>query len=374
MKIAILGTRGIPNNYGGFEQFAEYISVGLVKKGHDVTVYNPHFHPYNMPDFKGVNIITIKSPEEKLGSAGNFIYDYNCLKDATYRRFDIIYEAGYATCSPFFYLIKSTGAKLITNMDGLEWKRSKWNFFTKKLMKYLERNAVKKSQYIIADNKGIQQYYRKEYNKESFFIPYGANVPENENVAYLEKFDIKKGNYFLLIARLEPENNIELIFEAYIKSQRDEKLLVIGDNNTKYARFLANKFKHKCIQLCGGIYNKEVLDSLRFHCKAYLHGHSVGGTNPSLLEAMASSCFIIAHKNSFNSSVLKECGVYFDSIETLKSIFTNVDAEIFNYKTKFIQGNLNEINENYNWQLIIDKHEKIFKSILSKDIVYFYVQ
>ena len=102
MKIAILGTRGIPNNYGGFEQFAEHLSIGLVQKGHDVTVYNPHFHPYNIPEFKGVTIIKIESPEKKLGSAGNFIYDYRCLKDAMYKKFDIIYEAGYATCSPFF--------------------------------------------------------------------------------------------------------------------------------------------------------------------------------------------------------------------------------------------------------------------------------
>lgn len=102
MKIAILGTRGIPNNYGGFEQFAEFVSVGLVKKGHDVTVYNPHFHSYNCNEFKGVKIIKIKSAEESIGAAGNFLYDYRCLKDAAKRNFDIIYEAGYATCSPFF--------------------------------------------------------------------------------------------------------------------------------------------------------------------------------------------------------------------------------------------------------------------------------
>src|SRR5215216_3264604 len=124
MRIAILGTRGIPNNYGGFEQFAEYISIGLAKKGHDVTVYNPKFHPYKEAEFKGVNIIKVYSPEEKLGSVGNFIYDYNCLKDAKQRNFDVIYEAGYATCSPFFYLLKSKKSKLIINMDGIEWKRS----------------------------------------------------------------------------------------------------------------------------------------------------------------------------------------------------------------------------------------------------------
>lgn len=365
MKVAILGTRGIPNNYGGFEQFAEYVSVGLVQKGHDVTVYNPDFHPYNKTKFKGVNIIKIKSPEEKLGSAGNFVYDYNCLKDARHRDFDIIYEAGYATCSPFFYLLKHTNAKLITNMDGLEWKRSKWNFATKKIMKYLEQLAVKKSPYLISDNKGIRQYYRQEYNKESFFVPYGADLAADIEITYLEKLGLQKGNYFMLIARLEPENNIELILDAYIRSGREEKFLVIGNHNTKYASSLLNKFRHSCIDFCGSIYNKQMLDALRFHARGYLHGHSVGGTNPSLLEAMASSSFVIAHNNSFNKSVLKNGGIYFDSIESLENIFINIDDYILNNREHFIQANIHEINTNYNWQLIIDKHEEIFEIILS---------
>ena len=366
MKIAILGTRGIPNNYGGFEQFAEHISIGLVQKGHEVTVYNPHFHPYNMPEFKGVNIITIKSPEQKLGSAGNFIYDFRCLKDARYRAFDIIYEAGYATCCPFFYLLKSTGAILITNMDGLEWKRSKWNFFTKRLMKYLEALAVKRSHYIVSDNRGIQDYYRSNFNKDSFLISYGADLNLTHSENDLLDFKISAENFFLLIARMEPENNIDVILQAYKKSGRTEPFLVIGNYKTKYGKYLYKKHNNNQVRFLGSIYNKKILDSLRYYCKAYLHGHSVGGTNPSLLEAMASSCFIIAHKNSFNGSVLKESGVYFDSIETLKNIFTSIDTAILNYKAKFIQENLSEINKNYNWQLIIDMHEKVFKDILAQ--------
>ena len=374
MKIAILGTRGIPNNYGGFEQFAEYISIGLVKKGHDVTVYNPKFHPYNEPEFKGVNIIKVNSPEETLGSVGNFIYDYNCLKDAKQRNFDVIYEAGYATCSPFFYLLKSKESKLITNMDGLEWKRSKWNFFTKKLMKLLEKNAVKKSQYIISDNKGIQQYYKQTYNKESFFVPYGADLPESVDINFVKKLGLEEGNYFILIARLEPENNIETILKAYTKSKRTERFLVIGNNTTKYALYVKSKFNTSNIEFCGSIYNKEMLDSLRFYAKAYLHGHSVGGTNPSLLEAMASSSFIIAHKNSFNISVLKTGGIYFGSIEELEKIFTTIDTYIIKKKASFIQSNLCEIDKNYNWQSIIDKHEEIFKTILLKNKIHNYVE
>ena len=234
-------------------------------------------------------------------------------------------------------------------------------------MKYLEVLAVKRSHYIVSDNLGIQEYYKENFNKDSFLISYGAdsNLTHDEND--LLSFKISAGNFFLLIARMEPENNIDVILQAYKKSGRTESFLVIGNYETKHGRYLYKKHNNNQINFLGSIYNKKILDSLRYYCKAYLHGHSVGGTNPSLLEAMASSCFIIAHKNPFNNSVLKEGGVYFDSIETLKTIFDTVDAEIFNYKTKFIQGNLSEINKNYNWQLIIDKHETIFKSILSKN-------
>ncbi|SFQ26659.1 DUF1972 domain-containing protein [Parafilimonas terrae] len=363
MKLAILGTRGIPNNYGGFEQFAEYISVGLVNKGHDVTVYNPHFHKYNMPEFKGVKIIKMNSPEKLFGAAANFIYDYNCLKDAKRRNFDIIYEAGYATCSPFFYLLKSTNTKLITNMDGLEWKRSKWGYFTKKLMKRLERNAVKKSEYIISDNKGIQEYYKEMYEKDSFCVAYGSDISLDNDIRHIEKFSVQRENYFMLIARLEPENNIELILNAYVKSAREEPFLVIGDNSTKYGKWLQKRFNYMQIKFCGSIYDKKVLDALRFYCKAYLHGHSVGGTNPSLLEAMGSSAFIIAHKNAFNIAVLKTNALFFSSIEELKNIYINLDINYTYKKEQFLNKNLEEIEKHYNWQYIINKHEEIFQKI-----------
>ena len=363
MKIAILGTRGIPNNYGGFEQFAEFVSVGLLKKGHEVTVYNPYSHPYKNNEFKGVKIIRAKSPEHTIGSAANFIYDYYCLKDATKRNFDIVYEAGYATCSPFFYLLKNSKIKLITNLDGLEWKRSKWNFFTKKLMKYLEFLAVHRSHYLIADNAGIQEYYKEKYNANSFLVAYGANISLTYSEEDLQPFKVQPGNYFMLIARMEPENNIDMVLQAYKISGRTEPFLVIGKYNTKYGRYLFNKHNTKQIKFLGSIYDKKILDSLRFYCKAYLHGHSVGGTNPSLLEAMAASAFIIANKNPFNASVLKSNALFFDTIENLCHIFCNIDEKLLLYKKTFLRNNANEISINYSWESIINQHEEIFRNI-----------
>ncbi len=364
MKLAILGTRGIPNNYGGFEQFAEFISVGLVEKGHDVTVYNPRVHPYKADEYKGVKIIHISSPENIIGSAANFYYDFYCLKDAAKRNFDVIYEAGYATCSPFYYLLNNTNTRLITNMDGLEWKRSKWGLITKRLMQFLEKLAVRKSHYLVSDNKGIQEYYRSQFNKESFFVAYGADLALGVDKTYLKKFDVKEGDYYILIARMEPENNIDIILDAYKQTSNEATFLVVGNYKTKYGDYLYKKYNNGTIKFLGSIYDKPALDALRFYSKAYLHGHSVGGTNPSLLEAMASGAFIIAHKNIFNESVLKKNALYFESKSELTGIFKDINSLYDFNRDTFIENNIKEITSNYSWHSIVNRYEEIFKQII----------
>ena len=179
MKIAFVSTRGIPNNYGGFEQFAEYISVGLVARGHDVTVYSPHFHPYKESSYKGVKIKHIYSPEKWMGSSvGSFFYDFSSLRDALKNEnFDIIYEAGYTSIIPAYIWFNIKNRKnpiVVTNMDGLEYKRSKFNPLVQKFIFWEEKMAVKHSHYLIADNMGIHDYYKEKYRRDSrinvFFI------------------------------------------------------------------------------------------------------------------------------------------------------------------------------------------------------------
>lgn len=165
MKIAFISTRGIPNNYGGFEQFAEYISVGLAARGHEVVVYSPHFHPYKKDTYKGVRIKHIYSPETWMGSSvGSFFYDFASLKDALKKEhFDIIYEAGYTSIVPayiWFNVKKIKYPIFTTNMDGLEYKRTKFNKWVQKFIFWEERTTVKHSHYLIADNMGIHDYYK----------------------------------------------------------------------------------------------------------------------------------------------------------------------------------------------------------------------
>lgn len=366
MKIAILGTKGIPNNYGGYEQFAEFISKKLVERGHAVTVYNPSFHPFRGDNFNGVSIVSKYSPENLFGSAANFLYDFLCLKDALSRDFDIVYEAGYHSVAISYKLLNVRGRTrptIITNMDGLEYKRSKWNSMTRGLIKRLEGIAVKESHFIISDNIGIQDYYLSKYGVNSFFIPYGADPIESFDGAYLQRYSVEKFDYLILIARLEPENNIETIIDGYLLSSVRKPFIVIGNHKTSYGNYLKRKYKNDLIRFVGGVYDKRELDSLRHFSVAYFHGHSVGGTNPSLLEAMACESFIIAHDNVFNKSVLFESALYFKNAVEVKEIVGKLSALRKAYFESFIEENSKRLRIHYNWDDIVTQHEDLFRKL-----------
>ena len=372
MKIAIISTRGIPNNYGGFEQFAEYISVGLVKRGHQVTVYSPHFHPYKNKNYKGVQIKHIYSPENWMGSSvGSYFYDYFSLRDALKNeKFDIIFDTGYTSIVPayiWFNVKNIYHPVLITNMDGLEYKRTKFNKYVQKLIFWEERKAVEQSHFIIADNIGIQNYYKEKYGKESKLLSYGANIFVNYDQNVLEKYNLKIYNYFLAIARLEPENNIEAVISGYLASvQKNVRpLIIIGKTNTPHGKYLVKKYScEKFVQFVGGVYDFDILNSIRHFSTAYFHGHSVGGTNPSLLEAMASGCFIVANDNIFNKTVLYEDALYFSSYEDIMQILNNIDISINGRKEVFAENNYSRIRKIYSWEKLIEEYEAYFLEIL----------
>lgn len=369
MKIAFISTRGIPNNYGGFEQFAEYISVGLVNRGHEVVVYSPHFHPYKKDNYKGVKIKHIYSPENWMGSSiGSFFYDFLSLRDALKKgNFDIIYEAGYTSIVPayiWFGIDKIKQPIFTTNMDGLEYKRTKFSNWTRRFLFWEEKTTVKYSHYLIADNLGIQDYYREKYGKESDFLAYGANIYNNYDESILEEYKLKKDNYLLLIARLEPENNIEMVIEGYLKSNNTSKpLIIIGKTNTPHGKYLVKKHRNNPnIRFIGGIYDFDKVNSIRYFSSIYFHGHSVGGTNPSLLEAMASSSYIIAHNNKFNKSVLEGDAIYFKTSTDLARILSkSINLE---KRELFVKNNLGKIRNKYSWEKLIDDHENYFLRLL----------
>jgi len=363
MKIAILGTRGIPNHYGGFEQFAEFFSVYLVEKGHEVYCYNSHNHKFQEKTFHGVNIIHQNDPEHKFGTFGQFIYDYNCIMDSRKRDFDIILQLGYTSNSIWFFLLPKKPI-IITNMDGLEWKRTKYSKPVQQFLKFAERLAANSSDYLVSDSIGIEKFLKEKYKKESTYIAYGAYPFDSPNDEFLKEYNVEKENFNMIMARFEPENNLDMVLEGVAQSNDKTPILVIGKHETKYGEYLKNKFKsHDNIRFLGGIYNLEHLNNLRYFSKLYFHGHSVGGTNPSLLEAMASQALVIAHNNDFNKGILKENGIYFSNPSEVKNILESV-KKIDNLQK--VQNNYQAIIKDFNWEKINGQYLQLFEECYSR--------
>jgi glycosyltransferase involved in cell wall biosynthesis len=356
LRIAILGTRGIPNHYGGFEHISEYVSEGLVKRGHSVTVYNSHNHPYKESSWNGVEIQHCYDPEYLMGTAGQFVYDLNCLMDANRKKYDVVLIMGYTSSSVWgrLYPSKST---IITNMDGLEWKRSKYSPSVQKFLRYAEKLAVKYSQHYISDSLVIKSYLADKYNVNSKYIPYGADLFSEEEREQVDNSDALKEDYFLLMARMEPENNIETILEGFNNSNSPRKFKVLGDTGNRFGKYITEKFANdERIEFKGSIFDTARVRSLQNNSYLYFHGHSVGGTNPSLLEAMASEALIAAHNNPFNKSVLHADAFYFSDANEVRDIVENVQRK--ETEKTMVNNNLHKIKYQFNWEKIIDQYEE----------------
>ncbi len=363
MKIAILGTRGVPNHHGGFEQFAEFFSVYLQSKGIDTHVYCSSLHPFKEETYNGVKRIVCYDPENKIGTAGQFIYDLNCILDARKKKFDVILQLGYTSSSIWHFLMPKK-ALIITNMDGLEWKRTKYNKLVQYFLQKAEALAANKSDYLISDSIGIQEYIEKKYNKKSEFIAYGAEIFTSPNFLKIKHLVEIPFEYDLLIARMEPENNIETILKGYIKGVTNRKLYLIGNQfGTKFGKQLVEKYgNNEKIIFLGAIYDLEILNNLRYFSNLYFHGHSVGGTNPSLLEAMASNCCIVAHNNVFNKTVLNSDAFYFTDHKDISDLLTLKKEE--NKIQLMIKNNLQKIEKKYNWEIINNSYQQFIEKCL----------
>ncbi|MGV8830198.1 MAG: DUF1972 domain-containing protein [Breznakibacter sp.] len=361
MRIAIIGTRGIPNFYGGFEQFAEYLAKYLVQKGHQVIVYNSHYHPYQEHEWEGVKIIYKYDPEKIIGTAGQFVYDLNCILDSRKRGFDIILQLGYTSSSIWGKLLPKN-CKVVTNMDGLEWKRTKYSKLVQRFLLFAERLGVKYSHCLVSDSIGIQEYLLIKYNVDSTYIPYGSDVVAAFSEVHLYEFKVQKFRYSMLVARLEPENSIEIILDGKCLCKDEEPFLVVGNHMTKYGGKLKAKYAHnQSIRFIGGIYDINILNNLRYYSKLYFHGHTVGGTNPSLLEAMGSGAYICANDNLFNRAILEEDACYFTSASDVRNALEKYDSS---NRNDLIQNNFTKVRELYNWGRIVSLYEDLFNKAL----------
>ena len=206
---------------------------------------------------------------------------------------------------------------------------------------------------------------REKYQKESTYIAYGAHNFDTPNPEILKEYQVEKENYNMIMARFEPENNLDMVLEGIALNKKDQTpILVIGNHDTKYGNYLKVKFKdYQNIKFMGGIYNLEHLNNLRYYSKFYFHGHSVGGTNPSLLEAMASKALVFAHNNDFNKGVLKENAYYFSSPEEVKKLLQTIKK---NDNLQFIENNFEAIIKDFNWNKINGQYLQLFEECFNR--------
>ena len=364
MKIGILGCRGIPNRYGGFEQFAEDLAPGLVQKGMSVSVYCSHHHPYLPDEYKGVQLIRCYDPEPQIGASGQIIYDLNCILDCRKRKFDLVYQLGYTSAGLWQWLIPKD-TLVVSNMDGMEWQRSKYGALAKRFLKFSERSVAQRSDLLIGDAVPIQEYLATKFNKPVSFLAYCATPFTNPSTTVPARFNVTSRQYMLVIARMQEDNHIEMIIKGYLQSANNLPLCIVGNTNNSHGTYLVNKYKqYTQVKFMGAIFNQEDLNNLRYHAALYFHGHSAGGTNPSLLEAMAASARICAHDNVFNRSVLGAGALFFKSVDQVANLITHhIKDEAWQSK---VVSNMERIVSEYGKEKLIEAYFKLFTETLTK--------
>jgi glycosyltransferase involved in cell wall biosynthesis len=327
MHVLILGTRGIPSKHSGFETFAQDLSLFLRAQGHHVTVYcqvsrAEHFRE---DEWKGVRRVLIPAGE---GSLGTIQFDWHAIRHSM-RENGVVLTLGYNT-GILNAMYRLCGVSNLMNMDGIEWKRKKWSRFARGWFWINEWAGARIATHLVADHPEIGKHLLRHTSPQKItVIPYGADLVSSASCDLIQHYGLTAKKYYLLIARPEPENSILEIVQAYSLERRRMPLVVLGKygrDGTSYQNKVLNAAGSE-IKFLGAIFDRDVVRALRFHARAYIHGHRVGGTNPSLVESLAAGNAVIAHDNPFNRWVAGEGARYFHSSGDLAEILDSLDAE-----------------------------------------------
>lgn len=362
-KIAILGTRGIPARYGGFETFAERLAVGLCARGFDVTVFCESDKTSRSDTLDGVHLKYQSSPQ--LGPFRTILFDLRCLWAAR-SGYDVVYMLGYGA-APFCLLPRMWGSEVWINPDGLEWARAKWSFAARAYFRLMEWVSTRVASRLIADSGAIAESLSSRHGRlrACSVIAYGCDIIHAApDVELLSEWNLAPAGYYLVVCRLEPENHIMEILRAFQLSNSEKKLVVVGNHlaGTRYVEQLRG-VQDSRIRLIGTVYDHAKLVSLRYHSFAYLHGHSVGGTNPSLLEAMGCGNLIVAHDNPFNRETLATSALFFEGVEDLKEIVKRIESCNFDAPKMRLETR-QRAADHYSWPAIVEQYTDLLNSTL----------
>jgi len=367
VRIAMIGTRGVPARYGGFETAVEEVGRRLAARGHEVTVYCRAFpgpgraRPEEYAGMRLVHLpaIRVRALETLSHTAVSVLH--------VLRRGDVDAVLVFnAANSVFLPLLRLRRLPTATHVDGLEWRRGKWGRGGRAYYRLAESLAVRWSDRLIADAKGIADYYRDEFGATSDEIAYGAPLLGDVGDDKLAAVGVHAGRYHLVVARIEPENHVDLIIMGYLRSRATLPLVIVGSAPYRSAhsehvrRFAAG---HPALRLLGGVWDQRQLDQLYANAATYIHGHSVGGTNPSLLRAMGAATATLAYDVSFNRDVLGPAGRFFADAESLARELERAEAD-----PDTVTALGNELARRaatvYTWEEVTDGYERLCRELM----------
>jgi glycosyltransferase involved in cell wall biosynthesis len=362
MRIAILGTRGVPANYGGFETFAQELSVRLVNRGHEVTVYGRSHHvPHWRTEYRGVRLVVLPTVRHKY--LDTVVHTFLSALHGARRQYDVVVMVNAANAI-FCPIMRLAGQPVALNVDGIERQRKKWNWLGKAYYRLSERLATFCADALVTDAQVIQAYYQARYGKASRYIPYGAETHRRESLATLDHYGLKPRDYVLYVSRLEPENNAHLVLQAFECIDSHRRLVIVGDApySAEYIGRL-KQTKDARVLFTGFLYGEGYWE-LQSHAYCYVQATEVGGTHPALVEAMGVGGCVIANGTPENVEVVGDAGLIYqkNSVEDLTRKLQQVldDGEL-------AEGYRHRARERvarcYSWDAVTDAYEKLLREL-----------
>ena len=367
MRIAILGTRGIPASYGGFETFAEHLSTRLVARGHEVTVYcRAHYVSPRQMEYHGVRLQILPTIRHKYFDT--VVHTFLSSIHAVSRRFDAALICNAAN-APFSPILRFTGTPVAINVDGLEHKRKKWNWLGRRYYQLAEQLSTLLPNEMVTDAQVIQDYYLTRHNAPSTMIAYGSEVERRPDRELVRKWRVEPNRYVLYVSRLEPENNARLVIEAFKRVRTAYRLLIVGD--APYAEQYIQDLKarargDKRIIFTGFVFGQDYR-ALQQNAYCYVHATEVGGTHPALLEAMGYGNCVLTLATPENLEVVGEAGVPYsdelDLAEKLQRVLRDGSlVHAYRHRAQL------RIRSNYDWDRVVDQYEQLFARMCGKAV------
>ncbi len=370
MKIALIGTRGIPASYSGFETFYENLAVRLVKRGHEVTTYNRRGYNPSISNYKGVRIVTLPSIKTKhLETISHtFISAIHAIK----QKHDIYYFC-IAGNSPIALITRMLGNRVVLNVDGSDAEREKWGSFARTYIRFSEKLAAISPMVIIADSRAIKKRYLEYFGRKTVFIPYGANPwpreREKANTHLLKKFGLETDGYILFVSRMTPENRADLLIKAFKKAKTNLKLVLVGDAPyvDDYKAYLNKLCENDARIIRTGYLWKDDYRQISCHCRFFVLPSTIDGTRPVLLDQMAfGNCVLVANSPA-QIEVVRNCGAYFDRQNPEDSLKSKIEELSNNYDliSRYRKMAFRRVQNRYSWERITTQYEKLFLKMLT---------